>query len=216
MTGEKTPGEEIWEQTRGPHNRNVRRRLWREHRRFAHEGLMRRFAEDLTDPKRRREHLAEPNAACLTDVHPDAFALIAAYGIEYTAHQWSRHPKLLPKSNLCCYNSVVLMRSTNKELPHGQERAVYVEGLVWGEFALPMLHAWNARNCESRIAFDWTHYAGCQWSQYIGIPFTEEEYETIRRAVFPKSRRLVFIFHKQHFPRTRALVAQILERRTVA
>lgn len=209
----KNPGEAIWEYTRGPHNRNVRRRLWRSFRKFPD---MKVVCKDLIDPERRAKIIAMPRGRFLEDVHPDAFKIIHDHGKEYNASTFRRPPEPRPKDGECCSNSISLMGALNKSYHERDEphRLVYVEGIVYGEFADPMLHAWNAFGTVSKVARDWTHYAACQWAKYYGIPFTEEDYRRIHDKMYaPDDRRCVFIFRKEFFPHVRDEVMRILEER---
>jgi hypothetical protein len=89
----------------------------------------------------------------------------------------------------------------------------YVEGIAVGVYVRPMLHAWNSVGLNSRCAIDWTHFAACPWSRYLGIALTEEENAELRSlTMLGKSVHL--IMHRDYFtPEAKKRLIEILENR---
>jgi hypothetical protein len=103
----------------------------------------------------------------------------------------------------------------NRNVAQDEEEIVYVEGVVIGVLAQPMLHAWNAAGLSSTTARDWTQYLGSQWSRYIGIPVTQKEYWDMCTILHPdKPKRLCRLLYRDTFPITGAYLTELLEKRS--
>lgn len=116
----------------------------------------------------------------MCEFHPRALELLAAQGIDYVPDvkkiKFFRDFDKEPMLGQCLLNSWQLMGAVNSGANgDDSKKIVYVEGMVWGYFTKPVLHAWNSYNLIDRRAADWSQYVGCEWSRYLGIAFTEEE-----------------------------------------
>ncbi|OGC85157.1 hypothetical protein A3F55_01915 [Candidatus Adlerbacteria bacterium RIFCSPHIGHO2_12_FULL_53_18] len=165
--------------------------------------------------KERWGYIAEhkPFLNWFREIHPHAFAFLVRYGKNYAPIIMGAPPSWgEPGWATCYYNSLLLMTAVNKK--RRRRPLVYVEGIVMGALAHPMLHAWNAYSLEGRQALDWTHYFGSRWSRYLGIPFTEGEYERLRKDIAPKKKDLVLsLYSKKNFPKVEEMLLNILETR---
>jgi hypothetical protein len=213
-----------WQNLRLPHQQKVRRQLCRRARRMFPGGRaysLRSFVEVLLSPQKR--HLLKNSYfKFVRDIHPHALELLLEYGHDYKPSIWRTRPPddLQPKPGRCFRNTYLLMCAQNLR----QERlweagstisrppSVYVEGLVVGAIVPPMLHAWNARGLNGVRAVDWSHYAACHWSRYLGIPFTAEEQKQLSMAAGLYPKFLPF-FHKKHFSIFEPHVAELLWQR---
>ncbi len=159
--------------------------------------MVRAFAEAV--PAIRQYTIKGPLSAHLRYIHPRAYIFIAEHGRNYAPIILSKPPSLgEPQWAHCFHNALYLMRVYNQH-PHPRP-IVYVEGFTLGSAVDPMIHAWNAYGLEGRRALDWTLYASCRWSRYIGVPFTQEEYERIRDKMAPhKGDTVMSMFHKRYF-----------------
>lgn len=150
--------------------------------------------------------------------HVRALELIERYGIDYTPDMskteefraWETQPEI----GSCFANSWSLMVAVNKSKRADLPEMVYVEGMVWGFMTDPVLHAWNSYRLTDVRALDWSHYVGCEWSRYIGIPFTQAEHEELRAAIFPKEpNRPVSLFDIEFFPLFEERIREMLASR---
>jgi hypothetical protein len=142
------------------------------------------------------------------------------YGIDYKP-DITRVPKFReferkPIIGGCFSNSWSFMEAVNDGAKEaGQEsRLVYVEGMAWGFMADPMLHAWNSYGLSDTRAVDWTMYVGCEWSRYLGIPFTQEEHTELRSMIYPdEPRRPISLFDGKFYPQIEERILQMLASR---
>lgn len=153
----------------------------------------------------------------LPDIHPDAFEILHKYGKDYRPRRWAKPPPFgEPKRAACFLNATILAhvdRSYCEKQKLRRPPMEYVEGVAMGVYVRPMLHAWNGIGLHSREAIDWTHYAACRWTRYIGIPFTHEEHAELR-ALTPLGRSVHLMMHKKYFtPAARDRMIEILEAR---
>jgi hypothetical protein len=134
----------------------------------------------------------------LNSIHPAALELFLKYGVDYAPYEWTTVP-YDPKPSRCFENAWVLARiamGNNRTWSAIPIPILYVEGLAYGSVVRPMLHAWNTQAFDSCTAIDWTHYSVCQWSRYLGIPLTLDEYFSVCRL---KNLDVgCSIFHKDH------------------
>jgi hypothetical protein len=212
-----------WESVRGPHNAKVRRELNRYFWRLfphGHQESIRRVVADFSTSAAQADFGKDEFSQYLSDIHPEAFILIASHGVDYSP-RLSRKPPLYgePESGACFVNAWKLMYGANVNLARSRRDRkdktpfVYVEGIALGVTAFPMLHAWNARGLEGRKAIDWTFYAVCQWIRYLGIPFTQEEHEELCRLIQPGEFRINLLFRRNVFPIVRPALLKLLDKR---
>jgi len=145
----------------------------------------------------------------LEHVHPRAFPLLAAYGLDYTPMETPvvmyEERGFQPTQGRCSENACVFMVAGNSYREVDEPAISYVEGIVIGANIYPMLHAWNGLSTNRVAAIDWTLYATSRWSRYFGVPFTQEEYTHIG------GRSL--LFHRNNFERYEAAILELLESR---
>jgi hypothetical protein len=207
-----------WDQLHGPEGNDYREYNDIEFlRRFpkGHNESLRRFVEVCGHPRTRQAAVkSSPRCAYLNGVHPRAWQLIACHGIDYKPATWES-PWETSESGKCYLNAWILMRMAHEQRSEESEEGeylrnnspiAYVEGIVAGVLVYPMLHGWNAFGLEGAAAYDTTHYAVCEWSRYIGIPFTKEEYETIRGR--PDGG--IAFMSRQNFPRFESKLIDVL------
>ena len=122
-----------------------------------------------------------------------------------------------PKEGSCFENAWLLAQVDALEAiaATGKSKSVvYVEGIVFGSLVRPMLHAWNTCGLQGEEAIDWTQYPVCEWSRYIGIPFTVSEVEAIYQVCRPGL--LGSLFHTSVFnKRMGDCITELLEKRKV-
>ena len=173
--------------------------------------LLRAFAE--MGEAERKEFFRKKHYAYLRSVHPRAFGFIMRHGCNYSPMIMTEPPTWgEPLWAHCFLNSLHLMYICN--LRARPTPIVYVEGITIGAAAYPMLHAWNAYGAQGRKALDWTLYATCCWNRYLGIVFTQSEYERIRQRMAPnKGDTVRSMFHKKTFPKLEPLLTEILASR---
>jgi hypothetical protein len=158
--------------------------------------------------------------AALSDIHPDAFAILVKYGTDYFGSRWRTPPVMGEPSRKECYlNARKWADRYNLSLVRHPERKdrrlmVYVEGMVHGPNVRPMLHSWNAQGLRGTVAMDWTFYSCSQWIRYRGIPLTLEEQSELL-ALTPVGKGGVnLLFQKKIFtPGAKRRLIRILERR---
>lgn len=165
------------------------------------------------------ETFEETQAHLLGHVHPKALQLIAERGLDYWPIGWKKaRPDLWeaqPVNGSCSADADLMMEMSNRFKNPGRTNIVYVEGIAFGPDVPVMLHAWNARGVWSRKALDWNHYATSVWSRYIGVPFTSEETERLRRLINQHPRSKPMLFANEHWPFIEDDVRRILEGRNM-
>lgn len=230
MTREFANEREAWEIVWGQGGIELRekyQRIFRNLHPEGHRDSIRNFVRScstLRDNPVLREH---PSVAKLLKTHPRAFIFLADHGTDYRPFAWKKMPEFGlgdPLTGECFGNSWRLMAAYNKSRSNAaaknypkwlaRGRAVYVEGICAGSAASPMLHAWNAFESTSKIAFDWTHAAASRWSRYLGFPVSEFEYEAISQLVHGDIKKFVSIFDDSMFEIVEPLLLSIVEKRS--
>lgn len=146
---------------------------------------MRRFVPCLKSVATAGDAEHEPHFQYVANIHPDAFDIIERYGIDYTPHIFRKRPPFgEPKAGQCYVNAATLSIMRRLFLEHhprvkDRRQMTCVVGIVVGSTCHPMLHAWNAWGLHTRKGIDWTLYATCKWTRYLGIPFTFEEWKEL-------------------------------------
>ena len=153
------------------------------------------------------------------EFHPRALELLVREGVDYfptlKLQNFFRSFSRQPDIGQCFGNSWMYMSAMNKPEP-SDDRVVYVEGLVYGFLTKPVLHAWNAFGLPAKDAVDWSHYVGCEFSRYLGIPFTKAEYENMRDMIWSNDpKQPVSLFDVNFFPHCEEQILQILASRKV-
>ncbi len=205
---------EAWDVTWGPDGGKVRSEFTRWFRDIfpnGHRDSIRRLVASMCDEKTRQTFCAHEKGRWLKDMHPEAFAFLEQYGIDYRPFAFRTYPDFgigEPISRQCFRNSFLLMCKMNLKLLDNDPLArtymqargpmVYVEGMTAGALCAPMLHAWNALG-NSRIAIDWTHSSSARWDRYIGFPVTFEEHNEAMRILSPDKSVRYPLFDKYTF-----------------
>ena len=181
----------------------------------GHAHSLRPLAQELALNPDNERRTSESFYSFLKAIHPEAFSVIAAYGVDYVPQPFEEnvyHSTLQPKQGECYRNATLLLHSFNTNEHPSIRSMTYVEGLAFGASANPMLHAWNARLDEA-FGIDWTFYAGTSWIRYLGVPFTYEEHSSLTKVVCP-GRIVTSFFHRELFAKARPYIMEILEQRT--
>lgn len=171
--------------------------------------LLEAYVQDSRTPL-----LSRTNRAIFEHIHPDAFELITAYGVDYVPQVFgsdtydSPHQ---PRIGGCFRNAHLVMHAFTTHEPEAESPMAYVEGLALGPNVPLMLHAWNTR-AGSSTAYDWTLYATVQWTRYLGVPFTRAEYEQLRDKAFPDDYTVSF-FRRERFLQFKPHLLELLENR---
>lgn len=182
---------ERWRRCRDdPNEERAREQDFRTMFPHGHRTSLRPFVRKLAQLVRLGDTVPWHGEPILADMHPRAYAFLARHGKSYTPKKWEYAPETEPMEGACYGNAWNVMRTCD---------AAYVEGIVAGVLARPMLHAWNAKDTRSAGAMDWSHYAGTHWSRYLGIAFTSDEYETLRHLAAHKGRLIIGLFHVDYF-----------------
>lgn len=212
--------EEAWEIIRGPQGKELRKEahaFFKKEFPQGHRTSIKDIVEVCTNEDFRRNFEKE-FLKSLKSFHPRAFLLLALYGQDYTPRYWSK-----PPSNFkdivhggCFINAYREMRCFNAGNQANHERAVFVEGLAYGAFCSPMLHAWNALDLEGKKAFDVTLCDASHWIRYFGIPFTDEEHQEACSIAYQGETLRISLLHKKHFEKVEYFLHQILKRREEA
>jgi hypothetical protein len=165
----------------------------------------------------------------LHDTHPRALAVIATYGRDYTPWIWPALPswgnsRVVDEVGTCYENAAAVMNAcirgkSGPTCDGGNSWRVYVEGIVSGVMAPLMLHAWNSQDLRCGIALDWTHYGGCDWTRYLGVPITPEEHEELWLKVIEArapedARRPLSLFRNECFPIIEERLTEMLKSRS--
>jgi hypothetical protein len=152
--------------------------------------------------------------------HPDALELLLKQGRHYrSTPELSPKFRTFPRQPLageCFGNSQVWMRNVNKGARRHKDtnRLCYVEGMVCGYLASPMLHAWNTYSLTDDRAIDWSMYIGCEWNRYLGIAFSEAEYNELQTSVFGKDKSApISLFDQELYPLVSDLIAELFAAR---
>lgn len=169
----------------------------------GHESSLGRMLEQWRAPRPDADGMACPIIQ-VDEMHPRALSFLLEHGRDYVPDKWKTCPVREPAIGECFANSLALMHTHDY---------VYVEGLAAGALVNLMHHAWNAQDIRSTIAIDWTHYAACHWSRYLGYAFTQDEYSRIAQACTGHEDSRIAIFHSRYFPTTEPLVRDILASR---
>jgi hypothetical protein len=153
------------------------------------------------------------------NIHRDAYDLLIKYGVDYKPEVWRENlAGQEPVSGKCFANAEMFARSYNTSLLEhpeykDQNQMVYVEGLVEGACAEPMLHAWNTRSLRGTLALDWSWYSSSEWIRYFGIALTLAEYRELCDMTGQKGF-IHLILHKKFFtPNVKKRLIEILEGR---
>lgn len=148
-------------------------------------------------------------------LHEDAFDVLFEYGLSYQGYAFNEPISLEPERGGCFKNSATLMNMNRNKFPSSGNHMCYVEGVVAGVRVRPMLHAWNTfeKGAGAHLAIDWTQMSYAEWSFYLGIPFTQEEYEKIYFEVRNNKKVIVSLFGKDSYPETRDIIDDILKER---
>jgi hypothetical protein len=153
----------------------------------------------------------------LRSTHPRALQLVAKYGVDYRPIIWRKPPAIEPMPKACYANAWGLMNYPNTigniGLTEKVPPFVYVEGIIDGPLLGSMLHAWNANSIEENQAIDWTFYACCQWTRYLGIPLTLEEHQKASKLVHPRQPKILLFLRNSTFPRVEEYLNDILAAR---
>lgn len=185
---------------------------------LGHDTSLKPMAKELLETyKAPVRNTVVPVGAERCEFHPGALALLYEHGMDYfpslKLQNFFRFNKQQPALGQCMGNSWQFMRAMNKD-SLDETQFVYVEGLVYGYLTNPALHAWNAKSLTDTQAYDWTHYVGCEFSRYLGIPFTEAEYEALRVQMFPNApRQPISLFETNTFPVIEDQIIEILASR---
>lgn len=162
----------------------------------------------------------QPSAPGKCVFHPDALELLLQKGRHYRSL-----PELAPKFRVftrqpvpgaCFGNAQVWMRGVNQgaRKRRNKNRLCYVEGMVCGYVADPMLHAWNTYSLDDDRSVDWSMYVGCEWNRYLGIAFSEAEYNELQASVFGKDKSApISLFDQEFFPLVCDLIDELLAAR---
>jgi len=196
-----------WEVLHGPHKADICAEFDTEYQRIhgPTQKSLRLFVQNAVDT------YSYLGGSYLTAMTPEALAFIAQHGQDYTPQEFSKKmPE--PRPRRCHVNAWEWMRVANQPVP--KCKLVYVEGVAYGVYVPPMLHAWNARGLQTVEARDWTFYSRTKWIKYFGIPFTQEEYSRCCRILgrrpdpYPQ-----LLFEGDNFKRLAPTLTRILTHR---
>ena len=215
---------QAWDEIHGPEGFAAEADIWfKKNFPDGHETSLKPFAEMMLSEIKAKGYIEPPSVvpskrdSCV--FHPKALELLLEYGVDYAPDikkiKFFRELGKEPKLGGCFGNSWQLMEVVNSG-SNGDDlrKIVYAEGLVWGLFTVPALHAWNSYSLSDTRAADWTQYIGCQWNRYLGIAFTETEFDCLRNIVFPNEpRRPISVFDLHYFPFFEEKIIQILASR---
>lgn len=171
----------------------------------GHRTSLRVIIQEFANIQRNEGRIDFSDRTILDDLHPDAFDVILEHGQDYRPMKWSTFPTLEPGFGQCYANAWKLMEA--REL-------VYVEGIVCGVLAYPMLHAWNCKRTDSEAAIDWSHCSGSHWSRYFGIPFTKQEHDRLHQASAHGGTNLIALFHREYFGDIKDVMQDMLRNRS--
>lgn len=169
----------------------------------GHGTSLRHMLEEWRAPRPEADGVACPIIQ-VDGIHPRALSFLLEHGRDYVPQKWTARPRCEPAMGECFANSLAWMRA---------HAYAYAEGLAAGALVRLMHHAWNASDIDSTIAEDWTHYAACHWSRYLGYAFTHDEYRRIASVCTGREDSCVAIFHSRYFPKAEPLVRDILASR---
>ena len=205
---------EMWHLLRSREGKEVQYRINRVFEHFFPDGHRTSLREFIAfylgqDARGRDESWFE----YLTDITDEALYFLLDYGTDYVPMIWPTQPMCEPIHAECFNNAVCCMGSVGEVLfPHNSPH-IYVEGLAFGGAIPPMVHAWNTFSLDDDTAVDWTHYAVCTWTRYIGVPITLTEYQSIADKLFSSHDRQFSLFHREYFEKTKPLLLSLLEAR---
>lgn len=151
----------------------------------------------------------------LRHIHPKARELLLTYGRDYVPFDIGDEAfteSIQPVMGACFYNAYRLMEDMNERSAH-ERQFMYVEGITYGVFASPMLHAWNAPKKSQDTGIDWTFYAGSKWNRYFGVAITAEEYQHILDEVKNEEISYLSLFHQERFEQVEEVLLWILGKR---
>ena len=212
-----------WSRVRGRQNRVERRLATRRFKKLfptGHAYSLRGVVRTWCDVQFRREVKPHWPDCPLYDIHPRALHLLLQYGQDYTPMHWRHFPEEEPIPKGCYANAWTLTQRHDRmtaglveQRGATQPPLVYVEGIVLGAFADSMLHAWNARGCDGKVAFDWTFAAVAHYNRYIGLPFTAEEYTVACNIRFPGKPKAFLLLRRDNFPHVEEYLRDVLAAR---
>lgn len=207
---------EAWNELRGRKNKQKRRNLQRTFEKWCPQGhrtSIRELVRWCASSEGQTKLQATPEGHFLEGVLPATLLLIAEYGIDYEPIVHAKPCDVEPISGQCYVNSWNLAHACNTKRKRKRE-VVYVEGFAFGPLVSPMLHGWNAPEMAATKALDWTFYTGCQWTRYLGVPFTVNEMCELCDVSSADAPIGFFpVFHQAHFANVETKLQRLLEQR---